>query len=168
MHEDWGDKVFLHTHVNADLSAIKASAPVVVRRQICTPRQRMAPLEGRGVVCQWDSRLEQLVMHSSAQMPHINRAGLSECLGLDQGRIRVISPDVGGGFGYEGILLPEEVCLAWLAIKLQCQVRWIEERREQLTASTNCREHAQDITLYAEQSVRLLAIDSDATVDSDA
>ncbi len=48
-------------------------------------------------------------------MPHINRTGLAECLGLDQGKIRVISPDVGGGFGYKGILLPEEVCLGWLA-----------------------------------------------------
>ena len=168
VHDEWGDNVFLHTHVRADLAAIKARASVVVRRHIRTARQSMAPLEGRGVVCQWDNRLEQLVMHTSAQMPHINRAGLSECLGLDQGRIRVISPDVGGGFGYKGILLPEEICLAWLAMKLQRPVRWIEDRREQLTAGTNCREHDYDITLYAEQSGRLLAIDCDATVDSGA
>lgn len=168
VHEEWGDNLFLHTHVQADLSAIKAGAPLVVRRHIRTARQSMAPLEGRGVVCQWDSRLDQLVMHSSAQMPHINRAGLSECLGIDQGRIRVISPDVGGGFGYKGILLPEEICLAWLAMKLQRPVRWIEDRREQLVAGTNCREHDYEITLYAEASGRLLAIDCDATVDSGA
>lgn len=168
VHDDWGDNLFLHTHVQGDLSAIKASAPIVVRRHVRTARQSMAPLEGRGVVCQWDSRLDQLVMHTSAQMPHINRAGLSECLGIDQGSIRVISPDVGGGFGYKGILLPEEVCLAWLAMRLQRPVRWIEDRREQLTAGTNCREHDYDITLYAEKSGRLLAIDCDATVDSGA
>lgn len=171
VHAEWGDNVFLHTHVAADpvaLAALKARAPIVVRRQIRTARQSMAPLEGRGVVCEWDSRLEQLVMHTSAQMPHINRAGLSECLGLDQGQIRVISPDVGGGFGYKGILLPEEICLAWLALQLRRPVRWIEDRREQLTAGTNCREHAYDITLYTEASGRLLAIDCDATVDSGA
>jgi carbon-monoxide dehydrogenase large subunit len=168
VHDEWGDNIFLHTDVQGDLARIQAEAPIVVRRQVRTARQSMAPLEGRGVVCQWDTRLDQLVMHTSAQMPHINRAGLSECLGLDQGRIRVISPDVGGGFGYKGILLPEEICLAWLAMHLRRPVRWIEDRREQLTASTNCREHAYDITLYAERSGRLLAIDCDATVDSGA
>ena len=168
VHDDWGDNLFLQTDTKADLSAIKASAPIVVRRRIRTARQSMAPMEGRGVVCQWDSRLDQLVMHSSAQMPHINRAGLSECLGIDQGRIRVISPDVGGGFGYKGILLPEEICLAWLAMRLKRPVRWIEDRREQLTANTNCREHDYDITLYAQTDGKLLAIDCDATVDSGA
>src|SRR5205085_482674 len=83
------------------------------------------------------------------QMPHINRAGLSESLGLDEGAIRVISPDVGGGFGYKGVLLVEEVCLAWLARHLRRPVRWIEDRREQLTANANCREHDYDITLDA-------------------
>ncbi len=168
VHDEWGDNVFLHTHVRGDLAAIRASAPITVRRHIRTARQSMAPMEGRGVVCHWDSRLDQLVMHSAAQMPHINRAGLSECLGLDQGRIRVISPDVGGGFGYKGILLPEEICLAWLAMHLKRPVRWIEDRGEQLTANTNCREHDYDITLYAERSGRLLAIECDATVDSGA
>jgi len=168
VHDDWGDNVFLHTDVPGDLSRIKVEAPIIVRRQVRTARQSMAPLEGRGVVCHWDTRLDQLVMYTAAQMPHINRAGLSECLDLDQGRIRVISPDVGGGFGYKGILLPEEICLAWLAMHLRRPVRWIEDRREQLTASTNCREHAYDITLYAERSGRLLAIDCDATVDSGA
>ena len=168
VHDDWGDNIFLQTRVGGDIDAIRASAPVVVRRHLRTARQSMAPLEGRGVVCHWDSRLDQLVMYSSAQMPHINRAGLSECLGIDQASIRVISPDVGGGFGYKGILLPEEICLAWLALRLKRPVRWIEDRREQLTANANCREHDYDITLYAERSGRLLAIDCEATVDSGA
>jgi carbon-monoxide dehydrogenase large subunit len=170
VHDEWGDNVFLCTD-SADtrmLDAVKASAPHVVRRHLRTARQSMAPLEGRGVVCRWDTRLEQLVMYSAAQMPHINRAGLSECLGIDQGKIRVISPDVGGGFGYKGILLPEEIALAWLAMKLRKPVRWIEDRREQLTANTNCREHDYDLTLYGSADGRLLAIDCEATVDSGA
>ena len=108
-------------------------APIKVTREISTARQCMAPIEGRGVVATWDHRLDQLTLYTGAQMPHIVRTGLSDCLGLEQGRIRVISPDVGGGFGYKGILLPEEVCLAWLAMRCGHPVRWIEDRREHLT-----------------------------------
>ncbi|GAA4340112.1 xanthine dehydrogenase family protein molybdopterin-binding subunit [Pigmentiphaga soli] len=168
VHEHWGDNVFLETVVDADLDDIRSRAPVRLRRRLRTARQSMAPMEGRGVVAYWDKRQEQLVVVTSAQMPHVNRTGLSMCLGLDEGRIRVVSPDVGGGFGYKGILLPEEVCVAWLAMRLGHPVRWIEDRREQLTANANCREHDYDITVYAERDGRLLAIDCEAHVDSGA
>ena len=168
VHDEWGDNVFLESLVDDDLSAVKKDAAVTVRRTIRTARQHMSPMEGRGVVCEWNRRLDQLVMHSATQMPHINRAGLSECLGIDQGSIRVISPDVGGGFGYKGILLPEEICLAWLCRKLGRPVRWIEDRREQLSANANCREHHYDITVYADAKGKLLGIDCEATVDAGA
>jgi carbon-monoxide dehydrogenase large subunit len=80
----------------------------------------------------------------------------------------VIAPDVGGGFGYKGILLAEEICLAWLARKLRRPVRWIEDRREQLTGNANCREHDYELVLYGDRDGRLLAIDCEATVDSGA
>ncbi len=80
--------------------------PYSVTRELRTSRQVMSPLEGRGVVAQWHSRLGQLVVHTSTQQPHIVRSGLAECLGVDEGQIRVMAPDVGGGFGYKGILLP--------------------------------------------------------------
>ena len=115
-----------------------------------------------------DSRLEQLTFIPAAQMPHINRDRLSECLGLDQGNIRVISPDVGGGFGYKGILLPEEVCLSWLTMRRGHPVRWTEDRREHLSAGANCREHHYLITGYADRDGRLRGIDCEATVDSGA
>ena len=137
-------------------------------REIRTARQCMAPIEGRGVVAIWDRRLEQLTLYSACQMPHIVRTGLADCLGLDQGQVRVISPDVGGGFGYKGILLAEEVCLGWLAMRCGHPVRWIEDRREHLTASANCREHHYLITGYADRDGRLLGIDCEATVDSGA
>ena len=168
VHEEWGDNVYLESLVDDDLQAIKRDAAVTVRRTIRTARQHISPMEGRGVVCEWNRRLDQLVMYSATQMPHINRAGLSECLGIDQGSIRVISPDVGGGFGYKGILLPEEICLAWLCRKLGRPVRWIEDRREQLSANANCREHHYDITAYADAKGRLLGIECEATVDSGA
>ena len=68
----------------------------------------------------------------------------------------MVSPDVGGGFGYKGILLPEEVCLSWLAMQRGHPVRWIEDRREHLTASANCREHHYVITALC-RSRRALA-----------
>lgn len=168
VHDEWGDNVFLETHVDADLSEIRARAAIHVHRVLRTARQSMAPMEGRGVVAYWDKRLSQLVVYTAAQMPHINRTGLAGCLGLDEGSIRVISPDVGGGFGYKGILLPEEVCVAWLAMHLDHPVRWIEDRREQLVANANCREHHYDIHAYADSEGRLLAVDCEAHVDSGA
>jgi carbon-monoxide dehydrogenase large subunit len=172
VHKHWGDNVFLETFVdanpNVDLDAIRRDAPIRVHRKLRTARQSMAPMEGRGVVAHWDRRLSQLIVHTSAQMPHITRTGLAECLGLDEGQVRVIAPDVGGGFGYKGILLPEEVCCGWLAMQLEKPVRWIEDRREQLTANANCREHDYDITGYADHDGRLLAVECDAHVDSGA
>ena len=168
VHDHWGDNVFLETRVDDDLRAIRERAAITVRRRIRTARQSMAPLEGRGVVAFYDRRLDQLTVYSAAQMPHINRAGLAGCLGIDQGRIRVIAPDVGGGFGYKGILLPEEVCVSWLALKLGRPVRWIEDRFEQLTAGANCREHYYDITGYADVDGKLLGLDCEAMVDSGA
>jgi aerobic carbon-monoxide dehydrogenase large subunit len=172
VHEHWGDNVFLEAFVDAkpdvDLEAIRRTAPIKVHRKLRTARQSMAPMEGRGVVAHWDKRLSQLVVHTSAQMPHITRTGLANCLGLDEGQVRVIAPDVGGGFGYKGILLPEEVCCGWLAMHLEKPVRWIEDRREQLTANANCREHDYDITAYAERDGRLLAVECEAHVDSGA
>jgi carbon-monoxide dehydrogenase large subunit len=128
----------------------------------------MVPIEGRGVVADWSERLDQLTLWSSAQMPHIVRTGLSEVLNLQQSQVRVISPDVGGGFGYKGILLPEEICLGWLAMQRGHPVRWLEDRREHLTANANCREHHYVITGYATKEGRLLAIEAEASVDSGA
>ncbi|WP_423822150.1 xanthine dehydrogenase family protein molybdopterin-binding subunit [Salinisphaera sp. SPP-AMP-43] len=166
LHDHWDSNVFLETQVDAGESL--ADDVISVSRKLSTSRQCQVPLEGRGVVCHWDHRLDRLEMTSSAQMPHLNRTGLAECLGLDEGQVRVVSPDVGGGFGYKGILLPEEICCAWLAMKLDRPIRWIEDRGEHLSANANCREHAYDITVHVERSGRLAGIECDAIVDSGA
>jgi len=168
LHEHWADNVFLDTRVDIGDPAIRGTAPVVVRRTLRTARQHMAPIEGRGVVAEWDRRLEQIVLHTSTQMPHIVRTGLAECLGLPEEAVRVVAPDVGGGFGYKGILLPEEVVAAFLAMRLGHPVRWIEDRREALTGGANCREHHYELTAYAARDGRLLALDAEATVDAGA
>ena len=168
VHEHWGDNLFLTSGIDVDFEAVKAKAAVSMTRELRTSRQVMSPLEGRGVVAQWHSRLGQLIVHTSTQQPHIVRSGLAECLGLDEGQIRVVAPDVGGGFGYKGILLPEEIALAWATRKLGAPLRWIEDRRESLTACANCREHHYILTAYADADGRLLALDCEATVDSGA
>ncbi|HET7849107.1 MAG TPA: xanthine dehydrogenase family protein molybdopterin-binding subunit [Pseudolabrys sp.] len=167
LHEHWGDNIFLESLVEVDIDKA-LDAPIKVTREIRTSRQCMAPIEGRAVVALWDTRLEQLTVYSACQMPHIVRTGLAECLGLDEGQVRVVSPDVGGGFGYKGILLAEEVCLGWLAMRCGHPVRWIEDRREHLTANANCREHYYRITGYADRDGTLRGIDCEATVDSGA
>jgi carbon-monoxide dehydrogenase large subunit len=168
VHEHWPDNVFLETRVGADPADIRATAAITIRRTLRTARQCMSPLEGRGVVAVWDRRAEQLVLHTSTQMPHVVRTGLAGCLGLAEDQIRIIAPDVGGGFGYKGILLAEEICAGFLARALGRPVRWIEDRREQLTGNANCREHVYDITAHAAADGRLLAIDCAATVDAGA
>jgi carbon-monoxide dehydrogenase large subunit len=168
LHEHWGDNVFLETFVEAGDWSRVISAPITVTRELRTARQCMAPIEGKGVVAFWDSRLQQLTVYSATQMPHIVRTGLSDCLGLEHGQVRVIAPDVGGGFGYKGILAPEEVCVSWLALRCRHPVRWIEDRREHLVANANCREHHYVITAHADRDGRLLGLECEATVDSGA
>ena len=168
LHPGWGDNVFLESAVDGDLGEIERKAAVTVTRTFRTARQCMSPLEGRGVLAYWDRRLEMLVVHTACQMPHIVRTGLAECLGLQQGQVRIAVPDVGGGFGYKGILLPEEVVLGWIAMHRDHPVRWIEDRREQLVANANCREHHYAITAHATDDGTLLAIDCEAHVDAGA
>jgi carbon-monoxide dehydrogenase large subunit len=168
VHDHWKGNAFLETLVDADLTDVKARAAIKVTRRIRTARQAMNPMEGRAVLAYYDRRLDQLTLYCGDQMPHITRTGLSECLGIDHGRIHVISPDVGGGFGYKALLLAEVVAVAWLAMKLGRPVRWLEDRYEQLSANANCREHHYDITGYADADGRLLAVDCDAVVDSGA
>ena len=168
LHPEWGNNVFLESAVDDDLGEIERRAAVTVTRTFRTARQCMSPLEGRGVLAYWDRRLEMLVVHTACQIPHIVRTGLAECLGLEQGQVRIVVPDVGGGFGYKGVLLPEEVVLGWIAMHREHPVRWIEDRREQLVANANCREHHYVITGHAAADGTLLAIDCEAHVDAGA
>ena len=85
-----------------------------------------------------------------------------------KGQVRVISPDVGGGFGYKCVLQPEELCIAWLALKFRRPFRYIEDRREHLVAGANSRQHHYRLTAYADARGRLLALDAEVTIDGGA
>jgi aerobic carbon-monoxide dehydrogenase large subunit len=168
VHEEWGDNVFIEFSENGPIEDIAKTAAIKVTKSIRTARHCMFPMEGRGVIAFHDARLRNLTLITSTQFPHSVQTGLCECLGLEHGNIRVISPDVGGGFGYKGLLCPEEVALGWLATQVGYPVRWLEDCREHLAANANCREHHYEITGYATADGKLLGIDCIGHVDAGA
>ena len=146
IHEEWPDNCFLTLSCDNGFAAESKGAPVVVTREMSLARQAMVPLEGKAVLAYWDERNDQLVLYTSTQVPHIIRSGIAQFLALPQGQVRVVSPDVGGGFGYKCILQPEELCVAWLACKHRTPFRYIEDRREHLVAGANSRQHYYRLT----------------------
>ncbi len=168
VHEEWGDNLFVVFSQDGPIEEVAKSAAIRVSRQIRTARHCMFPIEGRGIIAYRDARLRLLTLITSTQFPHSVQTGLSECLGIEHGRLRIISPDVGGGFGYKGLLCREEVALGWLAQQVDYPVRWLEDCRERLSANANCREHHYQITGYATADGKLVGIDCIAHVDAGA
>ena len=125
-------------------------------------------LEGRGVLAYWDHRLDELVVYLSTQGGQVKRMALSRMLGMPENKVRVIAPDVGGGFGGKNRIMPEDVAVAALALKLGHPVRWIEDRREHLLASPHARDHTYDLTICAERDGTLLGLEGDIYIDAGA
>ncbi|MDN2567125.1 xanthine dehydrogenase family protein molybdopterin-binding subunit [Aquibium sp. A9E412] len=168
VHESWGSNLSMETRFESGIEEAIAAASVRVTRTLDMARQAMVPLEGKGVVAHWDAVVGQLVVYSSTQSPHLIRNGLCHCLGLQQRQVRVVAPDVGGGFGYKAILHPEEIIVAWLALRLKRPVRWLEDRFEHLTAGASAREHRYEVTAHADAHGRILGIDAVLTTDAGA
>ncbi len=169
VYEQWPDGAFIANTVAAgDLAAVAARAPVRVHRQFKMNRQACASLEGRAVMAYRDRRVDELVVYMSTQGPHVMRMALAQTLGIPEHRLRVIAPDVGGGFGGKNRLTPEEIAVVALAMQVDHPVRWIEDRREHLLASAHAREHFYDMTLYAEADGTFLGLDADIYIDAGA
>ena len=169
LHEGWPDNLFIERTIQGgDIEAAKRAAEIVVQREYKLHRQAGVPLEGRGVLAYRDHRLDELVVYTSTQVPHTIRLGLSEMLGIEERRIRVIAPDVGGGFGTKARLSQEEVAVAALALAVDHPVRWIEDRSEHLLAAIHCREHFYRMTAYADRRGRILGLDAELIVDAGA
>lgn len=168
IHDEWKDNVFVTLSANKEFDELAAQAEVVVTRKISLSRQCMLPMEGMAVMAYWDHQADQLVVYTSTQVPHLIRTGLAQFLGMDQEQIRVISPDVGGGFGYKCILQREELCVAWLAKTYRKPFRYLEDRREHLIAGANTREHHYEMTAYADKNGRLLALDAKVDINGGA
>ena len=115
-------------------------------------------IEPRGLVARFDPGENLLTVWDSTQMPHQAKRLLVRTLGLDESQVRVIAPDVGGGFGPKFVFYPEELAIAAAALLMRMPVKWIEDRLENFTATTQERDQYWDIALAADAEGRLLGI----------
>ena len=169
VHEGWGDNLYLEPSLEGgDIAAAARAAEITVTREFRMHRQSGAPLECRGVLAYRDHRLDEVVLYASTQTPHTMRVALGEVLDLEERRIRVVAPDVGGGFGPKARLYPEEIIVAALALQLDRPVRWIEDRSEHLLTSAHARDHHYRLTAYADRGGRILGVDAEIIVDAGA
>jgi aerobic carbon-monoxide dehydrogenase large subunit len=103
-------------------------------------RQNATPLEARAGHAVFDVFSERITLTCATQMPHLMRTAIADLIGMPESQLRVVAPDVGGGFGQKMSLVPEYVVLVWLALKLRSSVAWTEDRRENLIASFHSRD----------------------------
>ena len=168
LFESWPDNAYITSTVAEGDPIVIQSAPIRLRRQFRMNRQATVSLECRGVLAYWDHRNDELVVHLSTQGGHVMRLGLSQALGLPENKLRVIAPDVGGGFGGKNRLMPEDIAVCAIAMKVGHPVRWIEDRREHLLASVHCRDHFYNLTIAADRDGTLLGIEGDVYIDAGA
>lgn len=168
LHDDWTSNTFLSLSIDKNFEENAAKADKVVSRTIDLSRHCMIPLEGKAALAYWDNQADQLVLVTSTQVPHMIRTAISQFLQLNQEQVRVISPDVGGAFGYKCVLQQEELCVAWLAKTLRRPFRYVEDRREHLIAGANTREHHYEMTAYTDKKGKILALDAQITIDGGA
>lgn len=143
------------------LDAALAEAATTVTMEIRSRRQAAMPLETRGGVVRYERATGRVSLFASVQMPHMLRTGLADVLGIREADLRVVAPDVGGGFGQKMSLFPEYVALVWLARRLKRDLAWIEDRRENLLASTHSRDQAFTVTGAFSADGKLLGVDAD-------
>lgn len=169
LHPGWTDNLFLETHFDVgDIETARAKATVTITRDYRMNRQAIVSLEGRGVVTYHDERTGELVVYSSTQFPHVIRTALANCLNMKERELRVVAPEVGGSFGVKNNLNPEEIALAALTKKIRKPLRWIEDRREHLTASPHAREHRYQVTVHADGDGVVLGLEASIDVDAGA
>jgi carbon-monoxide dehydrogenase large subunit len=142
-----------------DPAAAFARAAHVFRDRLWIERSCGSPIETRGVVADWDARAGTLRVWDSTQAPLPIKNGLARLFGLPEFNVEVIAPDVGGGFGTKIMLFyPEEILVPLAAIRLGRPVKWIEDRREHLTASNQERGQRHDVEVAVDGDGRILAL----------
>jgi aerobic carbon-monoxide dehydrogenase large subunit len=169
VHDGLNDNVAAALRVKkGDGAAALQSAPHRLKRRFVHHRYAAMPLECRGVVADYDSRTQSLTVWTSSQVVHWVRREISYALGMPEERIRVIAPDVGGGFGVKGHVYPEDVLVAFLARELRRPVKWIEDRREHILNSAHSRDYVMDVEVGFDDDGRILAVSNSFLVDSGA
>jgi carbon-monoxide dehydrogenase large subunit len=150
-----GQILFRHAHSHGDVDTAIRSAAVVVRETFEHGRVTACPMEPRGLLAAWDG--DTLTLWASTQTPQILRGAVAEALGLVESRVRVVVPDVGGGFGLKAHVFPEDLVVAAIARQEGRPARWVEERQENLLAAPQAREQTVELELAADAAGALLA-----------
>jgi aerobic carbon-monoxide dehydrogenase large subunit len=132
-----------------------AEADVVVQERIVQQRLQPTAMEPRAAVAQWDDYAEELTLWVTTQNPHIHRFILSGMTGVPEHKLRVIAPEVGGGFGSMVVVYADVALACWASMKLKRPVRWAETRSENYQVTIHGRDHIE----YVE-----LAVKNDGTV----
>ena len=145
--------------------AAMAASHRQLRCRVRSNRQSGQPIEPRAAHAAYDRATGRTVLTCTAQMPHLMRTAVADLLGMAESELRVVAPDVGGGFGQKMSLAPEYVVLVWLARRLRSSVLWVEDRRENLMASFHSRDMEVEVTGGFDADGRLLALEGDVLVN---
>lgn len=163
VHDEAPDGVLVDLQLFADdrLEETLANAALVLEETFHSARTNASPMEPRGCLADWQERDEQLVLQLSTQVPHQVRTAVATALGLAERRVRVIAPDVGGGFGQKCVVGREEVVAAAITARLRHAVRWNEDRQENLIAAFHGREQEYRIRAGFDAEGRMVGLDAD-------
>lgn len=159
VHPEYPDnKAFTYHQENGDVVKAFAEADVVVRQRITSQRLIPTALETRGVVAEWRFGDKALTIYTSTQIPHLARTLIAGMLGVPEHRMRVVAPEVGGGFGSKLNVYAEEALMGFVSMKIRKPVKWIESRRENYLATTHGRGHVDFVELAAKRDGTLLGL----------
>ena len=151
VHAEFDSNVaFFHPLKNGDIEGAFKRADATIKQRLVNQRLAPVSMEPRGVVAQYLAGERTLTVWSSTQIPHLLKTQIALFLGLPEPSVRVVTPEVGGGFGSKLNVYSEEAVVPFLAIKLGRPVRWTEIRRENLQATI----HGRDQIAYLEMALK--------------
>ncbi|MCC7347931.1 MAG: xanthine dehydrogenase family protein [Variibacter sp.] len=145
--------------------AVWGAAHRIVAVEAVSRRQNATPMETRGGHAHFDASTGRVTFTCATQMPHLMRTTIADLIGMPESDLRVIAPDVGGGFGQKMSLAPEYVLLVWLARRLRTSIAWIEDRRENLIASYHSREQTLRVEGAFDAQAKLVALRADVVAN---
>lgn len=158
IHDEIPDNLFNHFETATEgIDRVFDEADHVIELELQQQRYGAVAMEGRAVVVE-PGPDDHLTVWLSSQVPHLARTGLAEALAMPENKIRLISPDVGGGFGPKCVLYQEEVCLAAVARKLGRPLKWVSDRVEDLQTTVHGREQIHRVKAAANGDGRVRAV----------